>query len=1028
MKKSLKVLMVEDNPNDAKLIAIELGRNYELTIHRVEKEENFVKELNSFNPNIILSDYTLPYFDGMRALILTQHINPLLPFILITGSINEETAVAVMKAGADDYIIKDNLHRLNTSVDSAIKKKKALKEKLDTELALKEAEERYRGIFENTVVGIYRTSVDGKILLANPALIKMLGFNSFEELASRNLEKNGFDINYPRESFKAQMEKSGEFIGIQSAWKKVDGTIIYVRESARAIKNENGKTLYYEGVVEDITQQKWTEIELQKAESKYKLLFMNSNDAIFILDEDSFIECNPKAGIMFNCSPEELLMHKPWEISPEYQPDGIESIKKSKEKISAALSGIPQCFEWQHKRCGGQIFDTEINLNLFELDNKKLLQAMVRDISDRKRAEQELIKSENMFRSVWEKSFDGMRLVNEEGINVLVNDAFCNIVGLSQRELVGKPMSIIYSTEEQERVQNRFIERVKNGAVDPFFEREIILHNGKKVWLEISNSFVVRGESKIILSVIRDVTLRKNSELELRDSEARFRNIFDTANEGICVSDESENITSANQKFVDMLGYSIEELSKKNFRELVYHEDLQDYSMRQAGRRRREREIYERRLVKKDGDVIWCFVSASHIIDSNGIYKGSFGMFVDITENKKMIEELIAAKDKAEEMSRLKSNFLANMSHELRTPLIGILGYAEIIKDEAADKEIAGMAKIIFNSGNRLLETLNLILDLSRVEAGKLEIKKEVVDLVKIIGEVIESFQAAATLKNLYITKSTYASSIMFKSDPKILKQIINNLVNNAIKFTFSGGVNIDISKQKENQQESIIIKVTDTGIGIPEDQQKIIWEEFRQVSEGISRNFEGTGLGLTITKRFVEKLGGCISVYSEVGAGSTFSIEFPIEKMQLNELVYEKKEIQEDLITPEKTSNNKKNILIVEDDDMSILLFKKYLKEFYNLDIAKDGQTAIEKATMKIYDGILMDINLTRGFSGVDTTKKIRQIAGYKNIPIAAVTAYAMVGDKEEFLAAGCSHYISKPFTKKIFMDFIAKMMGDNL
>ncbi len=1025
MKESLKILMVEDNPNDARLIAIELGRNYELTIHRVETEENFIKELNSFNPDIILSDYTLPNFDGMRALNLAQHINTLVPFILITGSINEETAVAVMKAGADDYIIKENLHRLNTSVDSAIQKKKALKEKLYAEIALKEAEERFRGIFENTVIGIYRTSVDGKILLANPALIKMLGYNSFEELALRNLEKNGFDINYPRESFKTQMEKSGEFIGIQSAWKKADGTLIYVRESARAIKNENGETLYYEGVVEDVTQQRIAEAELQKAESKYKILFMNSNDAIFIMDGDSFIECNPKAGTMFRCSPEDLITRKPWEISPKYQSDGEESIKKSETILSAAMSGIPQCFEWQHKRCDGTIFETEISLNLFEIDNKKLLQAMVRDISDRKRAEQELIKSESMFRSVWENSFDGMRLVNENGINVLVNKAFCNIVGLTQEELIGKPLSIIYSEDEKERVQNKFLERVKDDIIDPFFEREIILHNGKKLWLEISNSFVVKGESKLILSIIRDVTLRKNSELELRDSEARFRNIFNSANEGICVSDESENITSANQKFLDMLGYSLEELVGKNFIELVFREDLQDYSFRQATRKNYKRETYERRLVKKDGSVIWCFVSASPITNNND-YKGSFGMFIDITENKRMIQELIAAKDKAEEMSRLKSNFLANMSHELRTPLIGILGYAEIIKDESTDAEAASMAKVIFNSGNRLLETVNLILDLSRVEAGKLEIKKQVVDVVSSIDEVIESFQAAAKLKNLYLKKTCSYKEILFKSDKMILKQIINNLVNNAIKFTFNGGVNIDLSKIENNQQEMIVIKVTDTGIGIPEEKQKLIWEEFRQVSEGISRNFEGSGLGLTITKRFVEKLGGTISVYSQSGAGSTFTLNFPVEKIKSDELGYNNVNINgENLSTPEH-GHLKKSLLIVEDDDMSILLFKKYLKDFYNLDIAKDGQTAIDKAKVKIYDGILMDINLTRGFSGVDTTKKIRQIAGYENIPIAAVTAYAMVGDKEEFLAAGCSHYISKPFTKKIFMDFITKMMQE--
>ena len=265
----------------------------------------------------------------------------------------------------------------------------------------------------------------------------------------------------------------------------------------------------------------------------------------------------------------------------------------------------------------------------------------------------------------------------------------------------------------------------------------------------------------------------------------------------------------------------------------------------------------------------------SPIKNSENIITNYLGIKEDITEKKRIIEELKTAKEKAEEMSNVKSSFLANMSHELRTPMMGILGNAEIISISTEDIEIKDMASAIYTSGQRLINTLNLILDLSRIEANKESLDIESLDVVSIIKDVVDHYSSAAWQRNLSLEFITRLDKIYSNLDERLFREVLNNLINNAIKFTNNGGITVSLS----TDADKMIIKVIDTGIGIPSESLGIIFEEFRQVSEGYGRNFEGTGLGLTITKKFVEKLGGTISVESKTDIGSEFTVVFPVRK-----------------------------------------------------------------------------------------------------------------------------------------------------
>jgi signal transduction histidine kinase len=231
-------------------------------------------------------------------------------------------------------------------------------------------------------------------------------------------------------------------------------------------------------------------------------------------------------------------------------------------------------------------------------------------------------------------------------------------------------------------------------------------------------------------------------------------------------------------------------------------------------------------------------------------------------------------------MNNLKSSFLANMSHELRTPMIGILGNAEIIGISTEDIEIKEMAAAIFTSGQRLINTLNLILDLSRIEANKESLDIEKLEVVSAIDNAVKHYSSDALQRDISLEFVTKIDEIYCFLDERLFREVLNNLINNAIKFTNHGGITVTLNKSAD----SLIIKVIDTGIGIPSESLGLIFEEFRQVSEGYSRNFQGTGLGLTITQKFVEKLGGKISVKSKLDVGSEFTVIFPVAKELYNE------------------------------------------------------------------------------------------------------------------------------------------------
>jgi PAS domain S-box-containing protein len=465
--------------------------------------------------------------------------------------------------------------------------------------------------------------------------------------------------------------------------------------------------------------------------------------------------------------------------------------------------------------------------------------------------------------------------------HVWVAGAFETITGYTFKEYVdiGGWAAALHPDDREQDIKDMNTLKSNKPAIS---EIRTITKNGNVVWVRVYASPVWDDKNnslKGITGAVQDITERKTTEQELR----KLYVAIEQSPAAIVITDTSGKIEYANTMFTKISGYSQDEVKgdylmilkpDKNFKEL----NTNVWNTISNGKEWHGEYFNE----KKDGSFYWESTLISPIKDSKGIITNYLAVQEDVTEKKITLNELVLAKEKAEEAIKVKNVFLGNMSHELRTPLIGILGYSEMLTAELKQLDLLEMAMGIRRSGNRLLNTLNLILDLTRIESDKFELNLKTTNLANEIEFVYHIFYGAALEKKISFTMQFIDRELYAKIDEHMFKIVLENIINNAIKFTNTGSITIIAGIEKG---ETVYIEIKDTGIGIAKEHQDIIFEEFRQVSQGISRDYQGTGLGLAITKRYVEILGGTISVTSELGLGSSFILRFPLVQSNEEEL-----------------------------------------------------------------------------------------------------------------------------------------------
>jgi two-component system, sensor histidine kinase len=630
--------------------------------------------------------------------------------------------------------------------------------------------------------------------------------------------------------------------------------------------------------------------ELSVQERRYRLLFENTNDAIIIFDDQTFVDCNNKTFELFQTTREAFIGKSISQFSPEYQPDGLNSAEKGEEIIQKTLNGTPQIVEWQHKRYDGSLFSVSMSLTLIENDEQNTtLQAVLRDITLQKKAENDLRESEEKYRMIFESSPLGIAHFGNNGGFTRINKVFSGITGIEPMLVKSFSLSDIGD------------KKLTQAYVD-------IVDNKEPVYYDSSFSSIKTLKSTFLRVMVTPI----------------FR--------------------------------------EENF----------------------------------DGGLV--------IIE-------------DMTEKIKQ-EELKKQIAIAKESAKFKQNFLASMSHEIRTPLTGVMGMTDILEQtELTDKQKEYIS-ILKHSGEDLRQIINQVLDFSKIEAGKITLKKEAFPFSSIPDKAQKLFQSICK-KELQFEKylDPEIPEIIIADEIRLM-QIVNNLISNAVKFTAEGKIAIHtklISRDNNNNTLKIKISVADTGKGIPEEQQSLLFNPFIQIDDSQTRKIEGTGLGLSISRELAKLHGGEIGLVSKPDQGSTFWFTFVADQTSISD-DYQKQSLPEKQPDPAKL-----NVLLVEDKKVNQKVFTIMLNSLgYDVTLAENGQHALETYSPGKFDLILMDIQMPV-MDGITATQKLK--TKYSDMPpIIGLSANAFEGDREKYMQLGMDEYLTKPLKKEDLFDVLKR------
>jgi len=643
------------------------------------------------------------------------------------------------------------------------------------------------------------------------------------------------------------------------------------------------------------------------------------------------------------------------------------------------------------------------SLNLLQLRNDVLLE--------------KLNESEYLFRTLTEHSTAGVVLISDERL-LYANPAAETITGYTLNELMNTVFWEIIDPEHRETVRARAARRMENAMPPLTLERsefKIRHKSGSIRWIEYTPAVVEFQGRRVILGACSDITDRKLAQQARQESEERYRVLFETANDAMYVVGLDENdmmdlFRDANSLGCACLGYSREELLQLGPKDITHFYELK-YGLEFQRRLQRDGQaVYEASHVTRDKRFIPVEVSAK--LFSHEGKRAVLCIARDISERKESELKLQAAKKQAEVANQAKSEFLANMSHEIRTPLNGLLGMMQLIRMGDLDAERSKYLDVAMNSGENLLAIINDILDLSKIEAGKFELVPGIFDVRALVQSVIETFQFSAQSKGVRLETSIAQDMPRFiNADQVRLRQILYNLVGNAVKFTHLGEIRVTLSLiSKANGRGEIEIQVSDTGVGISKDQQAGLFEPFVQASTASRVRGSGTGLGLSIVKRIVGFMAGEVRLQSEPGKGTTVVVRVTVE---ISEQVPDSELSCARKATCCPVSTVGLRILVAEDNTVNQFMILKALEKLGHYGVCvQDGEEALERLRGETFDCVLMDIQMP-GLDGTDVTRLIRRRALPEidpDIPIIALTAYALSGDRERFLAHGMNGYLAKP------------------
>jgi PAS domain S-box-containing protein len=659
----------------------------------------------------------------------------------------------------------------------------------------------------------------------------------------------------------------------------------------------------------------------------------------------------------------------------------------------------------------------------------------IRDISGQKLIEAEAGRLLNQFRTTLASIGDAVIVTDPESRVTFMNPTAEKLTGWSQNDALQKQLTGIFNVvheQSSQKLENLVAKAIHEGVAVGQEDHTVLIARDGTEW-PIDNCaapiFDAAGQVVGVVLVFHDTGNRRTAEHELQTSEVRYRRLFESAHDGIIILDATTaKVLDANPFMADLLGYPREHFLGKELWEIGVLKDAEIAksamsTLQKVGRIRYE----DLPLEHKDGRHIPVeFVSNVYREGRRNVIQCNIR---DITERKRLTEDLARARRDADAANRSKSEFLANMSHEIRTPMSGILGFAEMLLVKSPEEcAQIGCVQIIRRNASHLLELINEILDLSKIEAGQMTVERVSCNLPELLAEVISLMRHRAVVKGLaFGVKFEGPIPRLIRSDPMRLRQILVNLLGNAIKFTESGRIDVRVADEGVGGSDIVLrIDVIDSGIGLLPEQLARLFRPFTQGDESITRKFGGTGLGLTISRQLAKLLGGDVTVKSQPRIGSTFTMKIDGGASAGVQFLRDLTEATLPKTGDHRTRANirlRGRVLLVEDGvDNQVLLRMQLSDAGATVIPAMNGEVAVDFATTQNFDLILMDMQMPV-MDGYAATRELRRRG--LTTPIIALTAYAMSEDREKCLAAGCTGYLSKPIDEELLLKTAHQYVG---
>ncbi len=864
-----------------------------------------------------------------------------------------------------------------------------------------EADAHLGAIVESSSDAILSLDLDGRITSWNPSAERLSGYSAEEAIGQPVSFFVPADEAALQEESLRTVRQGHRVSGQETARIAKDGRRIDVSLSRSPLLDASGNVIGVSGILRDISEAKRAEHTLRDSQERFAAIFDASPVAIVIADLEggAIVDVNGTFSEVTGFSREEALGRTTVELGLSPDP-AARAEMYDRVQHPGDVHGLPARIRTK----SGEIRDVTVSSRALEIDGRTRVLSLLDDVTAHKRLEQDLDR-------LFSTSQDFICIAGLDGFFKRLNPAFERVLGYSQEELLSRPFADFVHPDDAGATGQAVDEQGEGRQVIGFTNR-YRCKDGTYRWLEWNS--VPDAESGLLYAVARDITAQKELEDARRAGEERFRSVVETASDAIIITDRLGNIELFNPAAEETFGYTVDETLGQHIGMLVPspEEEAEDgYVAGFLAAATNEVVSLRREMVgqRKDGSLF------PHELTVNAMQLGEEPKFTaiirDITGRRQMEDELREAKEAAEEANRAKSQFLSRMSHELRTPLNVVLGFAQVLQLDPLEEPQTEAVEHILTAGRHLLDLIDEVLDISRIEAGRLSLSIEPLHAGELVADTLLLIQPLASQRRVTVRADPGSCAEYVLADRQRLKQVLLNLLSNAIKYNREGG-SVEVVCARVDAGLRVI--VTDTGPGLPPEKQRRLFTPFDRLGAEAT-NVAGTGLGLALSKHLVEAMGGTIGVESAAGAGSRFWVELPLGEPPAHPPA------RQDAVEPSAgadLSNERHTILYIEDNLSNLHLMERILshRQGFRLLAAMQGSLGLDLAREHHPDAILLDLHLP-DMPGTEVLRELKANPGTADIPVIVLSADASADQVKRLLEAGARAYLTKPFDLAEFL-----------